>query len=102
MGWSIYIRKDKVYIPTSVDTVDGMLMDAEPVEVAAIDQASAIRDAVVSVVDRGRRVVPAPLRDAYKNAPLLALARVKTWPVFYKGTIQLGFMRGGWASKSSG
>ena len=93
MGWSIYIRDGKVYIPTSAETLDGILIDVEPIEIAALDDAQAISDAVVAVVSRERRIVPAPPRDAYKHHPLLALAGVKTWHGFYKGATQLGFMR---------
>ena len=94
MGWSIYLRNGKVYVPTSAETVDGILMDEEPIEVAAIEDAKAIRAAAVAVVGRGCRIVPAPTRDAYNHSPVLASAGVKTWRAFYSGTTQLGLMRG--------
>lgn len=93
MSWFVYIRKDRAYIPTSADTVDGIVIGVEPIEIADIDDTAALGSAVRAVIDRGRSVITKPPRDAWKNDPILALAGVKTWSAFYKGVRQLCFMR---------
>jgi hypothetical protein len=94
MGWLVYIRKGKVYIPSTAVAKSGICFDVEPIEVADITDSESLRRSVAAVINRGRPSVPDPPRDAYKNAPILALAGVKGWTTFYKGTRQLLFMRG--------
>lgn len=94
MSWFAYIRKGMVYIPSSAITTDGILVEIEPIETASVRDTSALRQAVVRVINRGRKLIPPPPLIAYENAPILALAGVKTWSGFYKGTVQIGFFCG--------
>lgn len=93
MSWCAYIRNGKIYIPSDAITPDGILVGIEPIEVAGIDDEGALKSAVMAAILRGRRRIPAPSREDWKNDPVLKLAGVRTWSSFYKGTRQLCFMR---------
>lgn len=94
MGWSIYIRKGLVYLPTIAEAKSGFFLEIEPIEVADVNDKQAVREAVFATLARNRPVVPDPDPETYKMAPILALAGVKSWSTFYKNAKQLGVMRG--------
>ncbi len=92
-GWAIYVRKNQVFIPSSGDTKEGIVLDIEPIEVADLQDVAGVRVALTNVIARGRRLVPLPAPDAFNKHPVHQLAGVKTWSAFYKGTRQLFLVR---------
>ena len=94
MGWTAYIRKGKVFVPTSALTTDGLLINVEPIEMADVADRNAVARCVHAVIARGIRTVPAPDPREFSVSPMFALAGVASWSAFYKGAKQLGFMSG--------
>lgn len=94
MSWFVYIRKQRVYIPSAAMTSDGILVGIEPVEMAPINDMDALKYAVQRLIARGRKPI-APMKSSdFECDPILEAAGVKSWSTFYKGTRQLIFMRG--------
>jgi hypothetical protein len=87
MLWVCYLRKGIVYLPTCARVEGGgPSKDVEPVAVAAVSDAEALRRSLRETISRGNPVVPDVLRENVPAPVVLKYAGVKTWSAFARDT----------------
>ena len=79
----LYLRGDRVYLPTMVLMQTGYYVGIEPVRVLPATNALALQNAIVEVAQRGNAVVPTSM-PLPKPPVLLKYANVKSWSAFEK------------------
>jgi hypothetical protein len=84
MLWHLYVRKRIAYVPTVARIGYGYL-DIEPVAVASVADARALRSAIFDAMSRGNPDIPVPDLRTSKWV-VLKYAKVKSPSQFEKGT----------------
>ena len=87
MLWQIYLRKDKVYVPTVAQTEAGFYTDIEPVIVVPAIDSKAFQGAVREIMAKGNPIVPTPTRASFPKPVILKYANVNSWSAFEKGAL---------------
>jgi hypothetical protein len=86
MLWHFYVRKQIAYIPVLTKTEAAFRVDCEPVTVVPIDDSTAFRDSLRTVIVKGVPRIPAP--TFARNGPkpvVLKYAGVTSWSAFEHG-----------------
>ncbi|MGA2183132.1 MAG: hypothetical protein ABSH47_08895 [Bryobacteraceae bacterium] len=60
-----YLRKRTAYVPTMARTQAGFWLSVEPVDVAPVADAEALKLVLLRAIERGNPVVPTPGRDHF-------------------------------------
>ena len=76
--WTLFIRKGKVFVPTTAKTEAGYYLGIEPVAVVDATDRAAVKAAFLDAVSRGNPIVPTPSRSNFPPDPLLKYANVKS------------------------
>ena len=79
---SVYRRAEHYFVHANAQTVDGLWLASEPAVLLAADSApQALGHAVLDALKAGAFGVAAPSTSDYRalHAPLLAVARVRSW-----------------------
>jgi len=84
MMWHLFVRKRMAYVPTVVRIGVGFL-DIEPVAVASVADARALKSAIFDAMSRGNPDIPVPDLRTFKWV-VLKYAKVKSPSQFEKGT----------------
>ncbi len=87
MHWSIHLRESMVLLPTNAQYIGGGSTTIEPVGVADVKNADALRKEIKTMIDRGNPVRSMPKSRA--EAPPLVLpkyAGVKSWLAYARKT----------------
>jgi hypothetical protein len=82
--WTLFIRKGKVFVPTTAKTEAGYYLGIEPVAVVDASDRAAVKAAFLDSVNRGNPIVPTPSRANFPPDPLLKYAKVKSVSEFAK------------------
>ena len=70
MNWGLYVRGDKVIVPTTAKAEAGYYLEVEPVEVVAKGDGPGIEKALLFAIARGNARVPTPSREVL-NRPVV-------------------------------
>jgi hypothetical protein len=81
-SWSIYSAKNKVLVPTSVETTAGVGMEVEPMEVVDIDDTDALKRALLDVITKGNPIVPHPSQDEMSKVTIHKKLGFKSYKAF--------------------
>jgi len=84
MKWHLYVRKRTAYVPTVARIGLGFLA-IEPVAVASVADARALKSAIFDAMSRGNPDIPVPDLRTFKWV-VLKYAKVKSPSQFEKGT----------------
>jgi hypothetical protein len=82
MHCHLYLRKGIVIVPTFGKVDKGLHRDVEPVDVAPVADAAAIRRALHATIARGNPPTPPYPRGAYPQPVAVKYAGVKSWGAF--------------------
>lgn len=82
--WTVYVRGDRVIVPTTGKTEAGYYLDIEPVQVASLADNQAVAHALGETMRRGNPIVPTPLRKNFPIPAVLRPAGVRSWSAFMK------------------
>ncbi|HEV2674364.1 MAG TPA: hypothetical protein VGV37_07465 [Aliidongia sp.] len=83
---SIYLRKNLVFIPTTIETNGASCMDIEPVSVIPVTDQGELRRAIENFPIRGNLFMEhIPRMTGILLPTIAASARVKSWSAFYRG-----------------
>jgi hypothetical protein len=82
MRYHLYLRKGTVIVPTMGKVDRGPYRDIEPVDVAPVSDAAAIRRALQATIARGNPPTPRYPRGAYPLPVAAKHAGVKSWGAF--------------------
>jgi hypothetical protein len=79
---SFYIRKGIAYVPTTAKTEAGYWMAIEPVDVAPVPDATALKDLLLKAMARGNPVVPTPTRANFPRPIMERYSGMKSFSAF--------------------
>jgi hypothetical protein len=85
MHLDISLRKATVYIPTMGKMDRGFYRGVEPVDVVAVSNTEALREAIAGAIARGNPPVPMLRRGDWPPPVVLRYAGVRSWPAFERG-----------------
>jgi hypothetical protein len=81
-----YLREGTIYVPTVVRQASSPIYNiVEPIAVVPLDDADAVRAALLDSLDRGNAIIPDP-DPRTRDAPpaILKYARVRSWSAFFR------------------
>jgi hypothetical protein len=87
MLYQIYLRKGTVIVPTTGKVDRGPYRDIEPVDVAPVSDAAAIRRALQATIARGNPPTPRYSRGSYPQPVVVKYAGVKSWGTFARDAL---------------
>ena len=90
MYWQFYLRMGLVYVPTTAMVQRGFYQIGEPVTVASVSDAVAIRRALTEMMTRGNPKVPAPDPSDRSPPAVTKYAGVKNWGSFVRNASAWG------------
>lgn len=91
MHWSLYLRKQVVYVPTTGKLDDeSVYRKMEPVEVAPLSNPDGVRRALQSAIARGNPPAPRYTPGNFPPPVMLKYAGVKSLSTFERGTLTWG------------
>jgi hypothetical protein len=91
MYWSLYLRKQVVYVPTTGKLEDEPIYrQMEPVEVAPLSNPDGVRRALLSAVARGNPPAPQYTPGNFPPHVVLKYAGVKSQSTFERGALTWG------------
>jgi hypothetical protein len=82
MHWSLYLRKNKLYIPSVAQTEAGFYLEVDPVDVIDRDDCDGVCAAVSRVLAMGNPIIPTPTRAAFPKWVILKYSGVRSHSVF--------------------
>jgi hypothetical protein len=82
MHYHVYLRKGAVIVPTSGKVDRGPYRDIEPVDLAPVSDAAAIRRALQAAIARGNPPTPRYPSGSYPQPVVVKYAGVKSWGAF--------------------
>ena len=91
MHWSLYLRKQVVYVPTTGKLDDEpVYRKMEPVDVVPLSKTDDVRRALLSAIARGNPSAPRYTPGNFPPPVVLKYAGVKSWSAFERGTSTWG------------
>lgn len=87
-GISVFTKGDRAFMPSTVETAEGIYMDCEPVEIVTRWDTRAMAEAMKRIMDRGV-VLDRSIRitrDYNPDPSTVRLYGYKSWRQFSKGT----------------
>jgi hypothetical protein len=91
MHFSLYLRNGIAFVPTTGRVIPGgPYRDMEPVAVAPVSNAEAVRQALRAAISRGNPPAPRYPRDNFPQPVVVKYAGVKSWSAFARGTLPWG------------
>jgi hypothetical protein len=86
MHCHLYLRKGRVFIPTSGLVPGGPYRDIEPVAVVEVSDTDGLREAFRETIARGNPPPP-PYPRPYPPPVVVKFAGVKSWAAFARGAL---------------
>src|SRR5580692_12871879 len=86
MLYKMYLKKSKVYLPTTVNQGIARYRITEPVTVVPVADTVALRRALQATISKPNAFVAPSIEDARKPPVLLKYTGDKSWSAFMRGT----------------